>query len=211
VEIVDAQVHVNRFPPDWRTAENDTDAVLDMAIAAMDAVGVNAVLVAESWTGEDSTHSIVLPNGAVRPKLSFSQRAVERFPGRFAYLASYDLRDPDLPQLIAGLRNRPGGLCLRVIPRPGVDQDVFEEGGFAPLFEAAQEHEVPIFIGMPAQAPLLEPYLQKFPRLWMILDHIGVGVTAFRGRQLAPALQSWVTPTLEGRLKELEFIIGLAK
>jgi hypothetical protein len=38
--------------------------------------------------------------------------------------------------------------------------------------------------------------------------HIGVGVTALRGSQLPPQLQSWVTPTLEGRLAELDFIIG---
>lgn len=211
MEIVDAQVHVNRFLPGWRTAETDTDTVLDAAVAAMDAVGVDAVLVAEDWGLDDTKHSAVLPNGAIRPELDFSRHAVAKFPARFGYLVRFDLRDPDLERLIAQLRQQNGGLCLRVIPRPDTDQDLFKSGGFEPLFAAAEQHGVPIFVGMPGQAALLEPYLQNFPKLWIILDHVGVGVTALRGSQLPPALQSWVTPTLEGRLAELDFIIGLAR
>ncbi len=211
MEIVDAQVHVNRFMAGWRTAETDTDTVLEAAVAAMDAVGVDTVLVAEDWGWDDTKHSRVLPNGAIRPGLHFSQRAMERFPDRFGYLVRFDLRDPELERLISEVRQKPGGLCLRVVPRPHTDQDLFKDGGFEPLFAAAQQYEVPIFVGMPGQAAFLEPYLQNFPKLWMILDHIGVGVTALRGSQLPPQLQSWVTPTLEGRLAELNFIIGLAR
>jgi predicted TIM-barrel fold metal-dependent hydrolase len=212
MEIVDAQVHVNRFMSGWQTAELDTDTVLDTAVAAMDAVGVDAVLIAEAWGQAAAGHGTVLPNGVARPDLRFSQRAVERFPGRFGYLASYDPRDPELARLISELRQKPGGLCLRVIPWPQTGElDLFKTGGFDPLFAAAEQYQVPVFVGMPGQAPLLEPYLQKFPKLWMILDHCGVGVTPLRGGQLSPQLQSWVTPTLEGRLKELEFIIAMAR
>ena len=210
MEIVDAQVHVNRFIAGWQTAE--PDIVLQAAVAAMDAVGVDAVLIAESWGADAAAHSTVLPDGVLRPDLRFSARAVERFPDRFGYLASFDPRDPDLDRLIAQLRQQPGGLCLRVIPWPQTGElDLFKQGGFDPLFAAAQRYEVPVFMGMPGQAPLLEPYLQKFSDVWMILDHCGVGITAERGSQLSPELQSWVTPTLEGRLAELEFIVGLAK
>jgi predicted TIM-barrel fold metal-dependent hydrolase len=212
MEIIDAQVHVNRLPRDWQTAELDTDTVLEAAVAAMDAVGVDTVLIAEAWGQDADKHGAVLPNGAVRPDLRFSQRAVERFPNRFGYLAGYDVRDPSLELLISEVRRKPGGLCLRVIPWPQTgDLDRFKAGGFDPLFAAAQQHGVPVFVGMPGQAPLLEPYLQKFPRLWLILDHCGVGVTPLRGSQLSPQLQVWVTPTLEERLTELDYIIGMAK
>jgi predicted TIM-barrel fold metal-dependent hydrolase len=212
MEIVDAQVHVNRIISGWQTAEIDTDTVLEAALAAMDAVGVDTVLIAEAWGQAASRHATVLPNGVTRPDLRFSHRAIERFPDRFGYLASYDPRDPELIRLIFELRQQPGSLCLRVIPWPQTGElDLFKTGGFDPLFEAAQQYQVPVFIGMPGHAPLLEPYLQKFPKLWMILDHCGVGITPLRGSQLSPQLQSWVTPTLEGRLKELDFIIGMAK
>jgi predicted TIM-barrel fold metal-dependent hydrolase len=212
MEIVDAQVHVNRLITGWQTEELDMDTVLDAAVAAMDAVGVDTVLIAEAWGQAAARHGTVLPNGITRPDLRFSQYAMERFPDRFGYLASYDPRDPELERLIFGLRQKLGGLCLRVIPWPQTgDLDLFRAGGFDPLFAAAQKYQVPVFVGMPGQAPLLEPYLKKFPKLWMILDHCGVGVISLRGNQLSPQLQSWVTPTLDGRLKELDFIIGLAK
>jgi L-fuconolactonase len=210
MEVVDAQVHVNRFIAGWQTA--DADSVLDAAVAAMDAVGIDAVLIAESWGQDVLGHNTVLPNGVIRPDLRFSEHAIERFPNRFGYLASFDPRDPDLDRLISEVRQKPGGLCLRVIPWPqNGDLELFKEGGFDPLFAAAQRHQVPIFMGMPGQAPLLEPYLQKFPDVWMVLDHCGVGITAERGSRLSPQLQSWVTPTLDGRLAELDFIIGLAR
>src|SRR4051794_26878196 len=46
MDIVDAQVHVNRLVADWQTA--DPESVLQAAITAMDAVGIGAVLIAES-------------------------------------------------------------------------------------------------------------------------------------------------------------------
>ena len=210
VEIVDSQVHVNRFLPGWQTAE--PDLVLQAAVASMDAVGVDTVLIAEHWGPDAASHSTVLADGVMRPDLLFSQRAVQMFPDRFGYLVSLDIRDPGLERLIAEVREKPGSLCLRVIPWPQTgDLDRFKSGGFDPLFAAAQQYDVPVFVGMPGQAPLLEPYLRKFPNLWLILDHCGVGVTAMRGSQLSPQLLSWVTPTLEGRLRELDFIIGLAR
>ena len=211
VEVIDAQVHVNRFMPDWRTAETETDTVLHAAISAMDAVGVDAVLIAENWERDDEKHRVVLPNGATRQDLKFSQRAVELYPRRFAYLSTVDIRDPDMEGVISQVRQRQGSISLRVTPRPLADEALFREGGFDPLFDAAQRFEVPVFFGMPGHVPLLEPYLQKFPELSVIIDHVGVGVDAARGRELPPEYRTWVTRTFEGRLREFDFILTLAK
>ena len=212
MEIIDAQVHVNRLIPGWQTTGLDTDTVLEAAVAAMGAVGVGTVLIAEHWGQSAAEHGVLLPNGAIRPNLRFSQRAVERFPDRFAYLAGYDLNDPSLEQLISEVRQNPGGLCLRLIPWPQTGElDVFKDGGFESMFAAAEQHHVPIFVGIPGQAPLLEPYLQKFPRLSMILDHCGVGVAPSGDGQVPPQLKPFVTPALKDRLAELDHIIGMAK
>ena len=58
MEIVDAQLQVNRLETDWRTT--DTDNVLLAATTAMDAVGVDVVLIAES-RGHDAQNRASSP------------------------------------------------------------------------------------------------------------------------------------------------------
>jgi L-fuconolactonase len=213
MEIIDTQVHVNRIADAWRTAEVDT--LIDVATAAMDAVGVDAVLIAESWGSDEHgrpARATILPNGALRNEYPLSERAVARHPDRFAYLVRVDHRDPDLERLVAELRTHPGGLCLRVIPLPDTgDLDRFARGEFEPLFDAAARHHVPIFAAIPKRPDVLEPYLRAHPDLWVILDHCGVGVPPGADGKVPPGLTSLVTPTLGERLAELEHIFDLAR
>jgi predicted TIM-barrel fold metal-dependent hydrolase len=175
------------------------DAIVDATVAAMDAVGVDTVLIAEI-------------GGAGRPPYAVSQRAVQRHPDRFGYLVALEHTDPDLERRMSELRSAPGRLCLRLIPWPqNGDLDRMRAGGFDPLFAAAERHGVPIFVGMPGQAPLIEPYLQRFPRLPVILDHCGVGVAVPPGGEVPPMLVPFVTATLEERLDELEHVARLAR
>lgn len=47
VEILDAQVHLNHIHPSWQTAE--VEDILAAALAAMDAVGIDGLVVSEFW------------------------------------------------------------------------------------------------------------------------------------------------------------------
>src|ERR1700716_765228 len=101
IEVVDAQVHLNQLVPDWRTAQ--PEAVIATAIQAMDAVGVDAVLIAESRGFDAKMRPALgpeLPNGAIRAEFPFSERAVAVHPDRFAYLVRVDLRDPELERIV---------------------------------------------------------------------------------------------------------------
>src|SRR5713101_8917320 len=121
MEIVDAQVHLNQLVPDWRTAE--TDAVIATGIQAMDAVGVQAALIAESRGFDSKMRPALgpeLPNGAIRAEFPFSERAVAQYPDRFAYLLRVDIKDPELERIVGEVRARPGALCMRIVPVPDI-------------------------------------------------------------------------------------------
>ena len=71
MEIVDAQVHLNNLTSTWRSDPRET--VLLAGVEAMNAVGVDAVLIAESL-GYDANKRILgqsLPNGAIRVEFRF--------------------------------------------------------------------------------------------------------------------------------------------
>ena len=161
MEIVDAQVHVNRLVSDWQTA--DPDAVLLAATTTMDAVGIDTVLIAESHGYDAQLRPLfaeVLPNGAVRASVPFSKRAMQQFPERFGYLVRIDAIDPELERLVAEVRTSPGALCMRTIPLPQTGElDRFAAGEYEPLFAAAEQYGVPIFIALPKRLETLEPYL----------------------------------------------------
>jgi L-fuconolactonase len=213
IEIVDAQVHLNQLVPDWRTAA--TDAVIATGIQAMDAVGVQAALIAESRGFDSKMRPALgpeLPNGAIRAEFPFSERAVAQHPDRFAYLVRIDVKDPEVDRIVGEVRPKPGALCMRIVPIPDTGEvAALERGEFEPLFAAAEKHGVPVFAWLPARSHLLVPYLRTFPRLQFILDHCGVGVAPPHTGQMAPTLASSMTPTRAERVAQLDQVLDLAR
>jgi L-fuconolactonase len=212
IEIIDAQVHLNQLGANWRT--DPVDSVIATGIEAMDAVGIDRVLIAEA-RGFDSQFRPLgeeLPNGAVRSSYPFSERAVELHPARFAYHVVVDFRDPELDRLTAEARARPGANSMRIVPVPQTGAvDSLEHGGFNELFAAAERHQVPVFAWVPGRAHLLLPYVQRFPGLRFIVDHCGVGVAPLRAGELPVTMQSSLTRSCEDRLAELERVCGMAR
>jgi L-fuconolactonase len=213
MEIVDAQVHLNQLVPDWRTAA--TDAVIATGIQSMNAVGVQAALIAESRGFDAKMRPALgpeLPNGAIRAEFPFSERAVARHPDRFAYLVRIDIKDPEVERIVGEVRTKPGALCMRIVPIPDTGEVAsLERGEFEPLFAAAEAYGVPVFAWLPARSQLLVPYLKKFPRLQFILDHCGVGVAPPHTGQMAPTLASSMTPTRAERVAQLDQVLDLAQ
>jgi len=165
MDIVDAQVHFNRF------------GALESGLAVMDAVGVNALLYDEYWEF-DARFRILpgyeLPNGAFRHVFPLAEAAALLHPERFAYLVRFDRRDPDLDTLISTIRTMPQRKALRVVPWTPEGFAQFGEGADDAVFAAAQRHGVPVFVLLPGRTRLLHRYLRKFPDVQVIVDHCGV-------------------------------------
>jgi len=165
MDIVDAQVHFNRF------------GALESGLAVMDAVGVNALLYDEYWEF-DARFRILpgyeLPNGAFRHVFPLAEAAALLHPERFAYLVRFDRRDPDLDTLISTIRTMPQRKAFRVVPWTPEGFAQFGEGADDAVFAAAQRHGVPVFVLLPGRTRLLHRYLRKFPDVQVIVDHCGV-------------------------------------
>jgi predicted TIM-barrel fold metal-dependent hydrolase len=179
MDIVDAQVHLNRLGANWEHLDDGTR--VESAVATMDALGLDAVLIDE-WAGfanpvtkRGHLPGHFLPNGAMRGEHPFSEKAVELYPDRFAYVARIDPLDPEVESLMASVHGRPGALCLRIVPIPEAGElELYERGRFNPLFEAAERYQVPIFCWFPGRSNKLAPTLERFPALQLILDHCGL-------------------------------------
>ncbi len=200
MEIVDTQVHIPRLVVDWRPGEDriadtdvparsapgvrpvrpaDPDVIIAATLTAMDAAGIDA-LVIDEWLGQDdSGRSIpgrpVGGDGGYRWDFSFSSYAAKRYPERFSFLARAHPLDPELDDVVADLASQAGMRCLRLDPLPWLpDIDLFREGGYAPVITAAQRHGLPVMVWSNGSLlPNLEPYLRRFPEVQFVLDHMG--------------------------------------
>lgn len=199
MEILDGQVHLPRMVTDWRAGHpraTDVDApaaranglplvepaewdvMLAASLSAMDAAGVDA-LVIDEWHGQDDegfmAPNIRLPGGTRRYTFDFATYAAARYPERFAWLARLNPDDPDLERVAAEMASRPGMRCIRVDPLPWLGQHIrFAAGEYAPVFQAARAHGLPVSVWSNGPyLPHLERYLRDFPDVTVVLDHMG--------------------------------------
>ena len=154
-----------------------------------------------------------LPNGAIRTRYPFSERAVELHPDRFLYYILIDPLDPDLDRLTREIASRPGACAIRIVPLiESGEVDRLERGEFDLLFAAAERHHVPVFAWVPSRAETLVPYALKFPDLQLVVDHTGVGAAPLPGgRKLPATTASSLTEAHADRIKEFAQVCNMAQ
>src|SRR3954452_3158073 len=147
METIDAQIHVWERVPQRPWHDDVLPAGIDHrdpftvedAVVAMDAVGVDAAVLSLP----PGYRTDVLP-GVARFDNSYAEESAIRYPGRFTSVSRFDPRDPELDDLVAATRSRPGTVGTRVTMFTEEHKQLFEDGFFDPLFVAAQRHGVPL-------------------------------------------------------------------
>lgn len=165
MDIVDAQVHL------FLTMDEA------QAIAAMDALGIQAMLIDEFWgydANKDPQPGYRLPGGMFRPISPGGERASMRHPERFSYLQRIDPSDPDGDSLMRIARASPHCRALRLDIRAPAEIAALRDGGYRAFFEAAAAHRLPVFVLTIGHAALLRPYVSSIPELQVIVDHCGL-------------------------------------
>src|SRR5207249_1336380 len=154
--IVDGQVHDPAPWIDWQFGDESRRVlVCELTLAAMDAVGVDAAVIAP------------------RHDATFGELAVSLYPDRFARVAMIDPKAPDLDDLIAGTIATPGFVGVRTVvadyagDRGSTD---LRAGLFEPLFAAAERRRAPLFLLGPGFPGDLADAARAHPGLPMIVD-----------------------------------------
>ena len=169
MNIVDAQVHMG-------------PGRIDEMLAAMDAVGVAAIVIDEYWVATmrgDPQH--VLANGAARPVSPTAELASQLHPRRFSYLQKVARDDPDLAAFVRISRDAPGCRALRISPGMSpAEGDAFASGGYDHVLAASAEAGLPIFVFAPDRSSAFARAAEAFPGLRIIIDHCGIYSNSMR-------------------------------
>jgi len=166
MEIVDSQIH---FGPGG----------IDKTLAAMDAVGVDAVLADEFWGLDNWGPGYTLPNGAYRVTSPTAELAAWLHPDRFSYVLRIDRLDPEAESLVRMAKDAPHCRAIRMLPAlTAAELEAFASGAYDPIFTLAERIGMPVFLFIAGHVELMPRYLAQFPRLQFIVDHCGMPMEA---------------------------------
>lgn len=166
MEIVDSQIH---FGPGG----------IDRTLAAMDALGISAVLADEFWGLDNWGPGYTLPNGAYRVTSPTAELAAWLHPDRFSYVLRVDRLDPEVESLVRMAKDAPHCRAIRMLPAlTAVELEAFASGGYDPVFALAERIGIPVFLFIAGHVELMPRYLERFPKLSFIVDHCGMPIEA---------------------------------
>jgi predicted TIM-barrel fold metal-dependent hydrolase len=167
VAITDAQVHiweVDRPDRPWPPARNRPQLPngfsAAQAIAAMDEAGVDrAVIVPPTWVGENNATAL---------------EAAQAYPGRFAVMGRFDPSAADAAAVLEGWLRQPHMLGIRMTFRLPPFNAWLDDGSLEWYYAACERLNIPLMMLLPGVLDRLEGIATRYPRLTLIVDHMGV-------------------------------------
>jgi L-fuconolactonase len=172
LDVVDTQVHVfNGVGRSGRPLE------LPAVLSAMDALGVASVIIDEYWGPDADGNTLpghVVAGGRFRPTSPGAEMAALLHPGRFGILLRVNHDDPDLDAVLTAFAAKPGALAIRLDARRAALVAAMADGAFDPCFAAAQRLGLTVCLLSYGMAPLLVPYLRRYPDVTVVVDHCGL-------------------------------------
>lgn len=162
MDIVDSQIHMG-------------PGGVPETLAAMDALGIAAVLVDEWWMGTPGHPHYRLANGALRTTSPTAELAAWSHPDRFAYLVRPDPADPELKAVIRMVRDAEHARALRLSPGMSrAEMSRFASGGYDEVFELACDNGLPVFLQISGHADEIHRVVKAYPESRLIICHCGM-------------------------------------
>jgi predicted TIM-barrel fold metal-dependent hydrolase len=177
--IVDAQVHLWKAESeDWKWVpgmkpQMPEPFTVEKLIPLMDQANVDrAAVVPPSWPGDRNDYGL---------------EAARRYPGRLAVMGRVPLKDPKAAALLPKWREQPGMLGIRVTFL-GVNQPWLTDGTADWFWPEAEKADLPVMFLTDGRNAQLAGVAERYPRLQLIADHMGIGGNTPKEGRIADAV-----------------------
>jgi predicted TIM-barrel fold metal-dependent hydrolase len=182
--IVDSQVHLWKAEsPDWRWVPNATPQLpepftIERFAPMMDEAGVErAIIVPPSWVGDRNDYAL---------------EAAKRYPGRFAVMGRFPVRDPKSAALLAGWKQQPGMLGVR-LTFLGPTAAWLSDGSIDWFWPAAEKAGIPVmFLTGAGVLSRFVPIAERHPGLTLIIDHMNLSTEAVQKKTVSAEIDQVV-------------------
>jgi L-fuconolactonase len=178
--IVDAQVHLWKAESeDWKWVpgmkpQMPEPFTVEKLVPLMDQAGVSRVVVVPpSWPGDRNDYGL---------------EVARRYPDRLAVMGRVALKNPQAAAtLLSKWREQPGMLGVR-LTFLGATQTWLADGTADWFWPEAEKAEIPIMFLTDGQNVQLASVAERYPRLQLIADHMGIGGNTPKDGRIADAV-----------------------
>ena len=189
--IVDSQVHLwQAETPDWRWVPNVTPQLpepftIERLLPMMDDAGVERVVVVPpSWVGDRNDYAL---------------EAAKRYPGRFAVMGRFPVRDPKSASLLPTWKQQPGMLGVR-LTFLGPTAAWLSDGSLDWFWPAAEKAGIPVmFLTGAGVLSRFVPIAERHPGLTLIIDHMNLSTEAVQKKTVSAEIDQVVALAAELR------------
>ena len=159
--IVDAQTHLwlaNTPERPWfgKEAQLPEPFTIERLLPIIDEAGVDRV--------------VLIPPTLEGERIDYVEEAVKRCPGRFGIMARIAIDKPERAAKLAGWRDQPGVLGVRL----NYGTPWLTDGSAEWFWPAAEKANIPVMLLTNGQNALIGPIAERFPGLSLIIDHMGI-------------------------------------
>jgi predicted TIM-barrel fold metal-dependent hydrolase len=165
--VTDAQVHLwethrpdrpwppNRNEPHAASGWSAEEMLAEMAAAVVD----RAVIVPPTWVGENNLTAL---------------EAAAKYPTQFAIMGRFDTDPPDARDRLAGWKQQPGMLGIRMTFgfKPSINP--IDDGTLDWFWAACEQNRIPLMLNLPGMAEKAGPIATRHPGLTIVIDHMGL-------------------------------------
>jgi predicted TIM-barrel fold metal-dependent hydrolase len=177
--VVDSQVHLWKAESeDWKWVpgmkpQMPEPFTIEKLVPLMDQAGVDRVVVVPpSWPGDRNDYGL---------------EAARRYPNRFGVMGRISLKAPQAAALLPKWREQPGMLGVR-LTFLGPAQAWLTDGTPDWFWPAAEQADIPVMFLTDGQNARLASIAERYPRLQLIADHMGIGGNTPKEGRIADAI-----------------------
>jgi len=175
MNIIDSQVHV--WPPDR------PDRPLGAGHTERTPFGYEELLDGMNRAGV--ARAILVPPSIDRDRNDYAIEAVTRHPDRFAIMGKVPLPGGRKP--LAGWRNQPGMLGVRLTFHRDADRPWIDDGTADWFWGEAEDNNIPVMVHAPERLAAVGEIAARHPALRIIVDHMGFARATMDDKAMAGA------------------------
>ena len=179
--IVDAQIHM------WRPNSAEKPWVPGTRPQIWEPMSIERVIAMIDDAGVERI--VVVPPTLEGERYDYGQEAARRYPGRFATMGHVRLEDRNEVNRLATWRQQPAllGVRLNIV---GEQEKFLIDGASDWFWAAAQQYEIPVMFLTRGKLALFGPIAERFPKLSLIIDHMGVSSEALQQGLLSETIKT---------------------
>ena len=146
---------------------------IEKLVPLMDQAGVDrVVIVPPSWPGDRNDYAL---------------EAAKRYPNRFAVMGRIPLKNPQAAALLPKWKEQPGMLGVR-LTFLGPAQAWLTDGTPDWFWPEAEKAGLPVMFLTPGRNAELARVAERYPRLQLIADHMGVSIDTVKEGRIPDAI-----------------------